>query len=158
MSEKQIEKKVQREACRIDQFQQRKRAEELTNGMTLRNAALQQLGHEIKEEEIITVSAQATADEAAAWVAQCAEQKYQYPSRTLCYSVSLALQAPQTVGMERQEHDHNHDRDICHRDAKKLCAVIRKERADETARAGMGNNAARKRRALAVLKSSLSKP
>ena len=79
MSEKQIEKKVQREACRIDQFQQKKRAEELTNGMILRNAALQQLGHEIKEEEIITVSAQATGDEAAAWAAQCAEQKYQYP-------------------------------------------------------------------------------
>ena len=152
MSETQIEKKAQREASRIDQFQQRKRAEELTNGMALRNAALQQLGHEIKGEEIITVSAQAAGEEAAAWAAQCAEQKYQFPSRTLCYSVSLALQAPQSN--LKQEH-RRRDRDI--RDVKKLCAVIREERAEESARAGMGNNAARKRRALAVLRSSLTK-
>ena len=35
----------------IDQFQQRKRAEELTNGMALGNAALEQLDHKIKEEK-----------------------------------------------------------------------------------------------------------
>ena len=74
MSEKQIEKKAQREADRLDQFQQRKRAEELTNGMALRNAALEQLGHKIKEEEIITVSVQAAGDEAASWAAKCAQQ------------------------------------------------------------------------------------
>ena len=44
MNKKQIEKKAQREADRLDQFQQKKRAEELTNGMALqvrivRNAA-----------------------------------------------------------------------------------------------------------------------
>ena len=33
---------------------------------------------------------------------------------------------------------------ILDRDAKQLCAVIREERAKELARAGMGNNAARK--------------
>ena len=54
MNEKQIEKKAQREADRLDQFQQRKQTEELTNGMALRNAALEQLAHKIKEEEIIT--------------------------------------------------------------------------------------------------------
>ena len=94
MSETQIEK-AQREADRIDQFQQRKQAEELTNGMVLRNAALEQLGHKIKEEEFITVSAKAEGEEAPTWAAKCGEQKQQYPSRTLCYYVSLALQAPQ---------------------------------------------------------------
>ena len=39
MNETQIEN---REANRIDQFQQRKWAEELTNGMALHNAALEQ--------------------------------------------------------------------------------------------------------------------
>ena len=47
-------------------------------------------------------------EEAATWAAEYAEQKKQYPSRTLCYSVSLALQALQAVKMEKQE---NHDRD-----------------------------------------------
>ena len=152
MSEKQIEKKAQREADRLDQFQQRKRAEELTNGMALRNAALEQLGHKIKEEEIITVSVQAAGDEAASWAAKCAQQKHQYPSRTLCYSVSLALQAPQAVKKEKPDN-----REIRVRDAKQLCAEIRKERADELAGVGMANNAARKRRAMAVLKSALAK-
>ena len=152
MNEKQIEKKAQREADRLDQFQQRKRAEELTNGMALRNAALEQLGHKIKEEEIITVSVQAAGDEAASWAAKCAQQKHQYPSRTLCYSVSLALQAPQAVKKEKPDN-----REIRVRDAKQLCAEIRKERADELAGVGMANNAARKRRAMAVLKSALAK-
>ena len=149
MNETQIEKKAQREADRLDQYQQRKRAEDLANGMALRNAALEQLGHKIKEEEIITVSAQAEGDEAAAWAAKCAEQKHQHPSRTLCYSVSLALQAPQAV--KRGKVDN---RDICDRDVKQLCATIKRERAEELARAGMENNAARKRRAMAILKSA----
>ena len=67
MNETQIEKKAQREANRIDQLQQRKPAEELTNAMVLRNTALEQLGHKIKEEEIITVSAKAEGEEAASW-------------------------------------------------------------------------------------------
>ena len=105
----------------------------------LRNGALEQLGHKIKEEEII-------------WAATCAQQKHQYPSRTLCYSVSLALQAPQAVKKEKPDN-----REIRVRDAKQLCAEIRKERADELAGVGMANNAARKRRAMAVLKSALAK-
>ena len=149
MNETQIEKKAQREADRLDQYQQRKRAEDLANGMALRNAALEQLGHRIREEEIMTVSAQAAGDEAASWAAKCAEQKHQHPSRTLCYSVSLALQAPQAVKRGKVEN-----RNICDRDVKLLCATIKKERAEELARAGMENNAARKRRAMAILKSA----
>ena len=120
--------------------------------MALHNAALEQLGHKIKEEEIITVSAKAAGEEAATWAAKCAEQKQQYPSRTLFYYVSLALQAPQAFKMKKKEN-----RDIRDRDAKQLCAVIREERAEELARADMGNNAARKSHAIAVLKSALTK-
>ena len=93
MNETQIEKKAQRETERLEQYQQRKQAEELANGLALRNAALEQLGHKIKEEEILTVSAKAEDEEASTWAAKCFEQKQQYPSRTLCYSVSLAFQA-----------------------------------------------------------------
>ena len=55
--------------------------------------------------------------------------------------------------MEKQEN-----RDIRYRDTKQLCSMIREERAKELARDGimMGNNAARKRRAMAVLKSVLT--
>ena len=53
------------------------------------------------------------------------------------------------------------NRDIRDRDAPakhgQLCAVIREERAEELASAGMGS-AARKRRAMAVLKSALTMP
>ena len=83
--------------------------------MALCNAAPEQLGHKIKEEEIITVSAQAAGDEAASWAAKCAQQNHQYPSRTLCYSVSLALQAPQAVKKEKPDN-----REIRVRDAKQL--------------------------------------
>ena len=68
----------------IHQFQHRKRAEELTNGTVLRIAALEQLGYKIKEKAIITVSAKAEGEEAATLAAESAEQKQQYPSRTLC--------------------------------------------------------------------------
>ena len=66
------------------QFQQMKLAEELelANGMALRNATLEQLCHEIKEEEIITVFAKAAGNQVAAWAAKCAKEKQQYPSRT----------------------------------------------------------------------------
>ena len=80
---------------------------------------------------------------------KCSEQE---PSRTLCYSVSLALQAPRAVKMEKQEN-----REIRDRKVQQLCAAIRKERAEELSRAGMENNAARKRREMAILKSSLAK-
>ena len=116
------------------------------NGMALPNATLEQLGHKIKEEEIITVSANAEGEEAATWAAKCAEQKQQYPSRTLCYSVSLALQA---LNMEKQEN-----RDIS-------CALwsegSKLRKWPELAMSGMGNNAARKRCAMAVPKSALAK-
>ena len=44
-----------------------------------------------------------------------------------------------------------------YRNAKQLCTMIREERAEELSRAGMENNAARKRRAMAILKSALAK-
>ena len=56
--------------------------------------------------------------------------------------------------MEKQE---KRDRDISDRDTKQPCAMIREERAEELARAGMVNNAASRRRTMAVLKSALTK-
>ena len=63
----------------------------------------------------------------------------------MSYSHSKRPRA-KVVKMEKQEN-----RDIRDLDAKQLCAVVREERAEGLARAGMGNNAARKRRAIAVL-------
>ena len=86
--------------------------------MVLSNAALEQLDHKIKEEEIITITVSAKAEgvQAATWAAECAEQKQQYPSRyssrTLCYYVSLTLQAPQAVKMEKQENREIRDRKV----------------------------------------------
>ena len=74
--------------------------------------------------------------------------------QTLYSSSSDSCQTDQEK-MGKQEN-----RDIRDRDADwavPLGTVIRKERAEELARAGMGNNAARNRRAMAVLKSALTK-
>ena len=75
-------------------FQQKKRAEESANGMDVRNVTLEQLGYKVKEEGIITASAKAAGEEAATWAVKCVEQKQTYPSCSLCYLVSVALQAP----------------------------------------------------------------
>ena len=147
-----MEKKTQRHSDRINQFQQKKLAERLAIGMAVRNATLKQLGHKVKEEEIITVSAKAAGEEAAAWAAKCAEQKQQYPSRTLCYSVSVALQAPPVIKIQQQEYHA-----ISNRDVEQLCDLIIEKRAEELARACMSSNAARQRRAVAVLKRALTK-
>ena len=65
-----IPKKTQRGSDRINQFQQKKLAEQLAIGMAVRNATLEQPIHKdcdkVKEEEIITVSAKAAGEEAAA--------------------------------------------------------------------------------------------
>ena len=80
MNETQIENKAQSKADRIDQFQQKKLAEELTNGMALRKAALEQLEHKIAAGEInaqiITISAKAEDEETTTWAAKCAEQTH----------------------------------------------------------------------------------
>ena len=116
--------------------------------MAVRIATLEQLGHKVKEEKIITVSAKAAGEEAAAWAAKCAEQKQQYPSRTLCYSVSVALQAPPILQIQQQE-----DSAISNRDVEQLCALIREELAEKLVLACISCNTARQRRAVAVLKS-----
>ena len=115
-----MEKKTQRDSDRINQFQQKKLAEQLAIGMAVRNATLEQLG-----QEIITASAKAAGEEAASWAAkcQCAEQKQQYPSRTLCYSVFVALQAPPIIKIQQQEN-----RAISNCDVEQLCALIRGSR------------------------------
>ena len=49
MSEAQMEKKTQRDSDRINQFQQKKLAEQLAIGMAVRNATLEQLGTKSKK-------------------------------------------------------------------------------------------------------------
>ena len=66
------------------------------------NSTLEQLGHKVKEEELIKVSAKAAGNEAATWAAKCADEKHQFPSRSLCCSVSIALQCQWAVKIEME--------------------------------------------------------
>ena len=95
-------------------------------GMAVHNAELEQLADKVKGGDIIMVFAKAAGEDASAWAAKCAEQKQQYPSRTLCYSVSVALQDPQAIKFN----------------SKRIVPSA----------ACMSCNAARQRRAVAVLK------
>ena len=121
--------------------------------LPVRNAMLEQLTHKVNEEQLITVSAKAAGEETAAWAGKCAEKKQQNPLRTLWHSVSVALQAPPVIIKIQQQEN----RSIRNRDVDQLCALIREERSEELARACMSSNAARRRRAVAVLKSALTK-
>ena len=148
MSATQIEKKSQRDRDRIQIFQQKKKAEELANGMEIRNATLEQLGHKVKEEELIKVSAKVAGDEAAAWAAKCADEKPQFPSRSLCCSVSIALQCQWAVKIETEEN-------MC--TTEQMRALIKKERAETLARFEKGKTIARANRARALLQQHLKK-
>ena len=87
VSANQMEKQQLKSDLHRTMFQQKtlQRAEELANGMNVRNTTLEQLGYKVKEEKIITASAKSAGDEAAFWAAKCAEQIPKFPSRTLCY-------------------------------------------------------------------------
>ena len=67
MSEAAIEPRRERDKNRMNCFIQRKEAEILASGMYARNSTLEGVGYKVKEEEIITVSAKAAGNEAAAW-------------------------------------------------------------------------------------------
>ena len=102
VSANQIDKQLVKSELRRTMFQQKKLADDLANGMDVRNTALEKLYYKVIKEEIITASAKAAGDEAATWAAKCAEQKTKFPSRTLCYSVSVALQAPPASKIQQQ--------------------------------------------------------
>jgi hypothetical protein len=150
MSATQIQKKSQRDRDRIQKISTKKKTEELVNGMAVRNAILEQLGHKVEEEELIQISAKAAGDEAAAWAAKCADEKHQFPSRSLCCSVSIALQSQWAVKIEI-EHEGNI------RTTEQMCALIREERAETLARLEKGKNSARARRAWSLLQKHLKK-
>ena len=137
-------------------FQQKKRAEDLANGMDVRTTALEKLGYKVIEEEIITASAKAAGDEAATWAAKCAEQKPKFPSRTLCYSVSVALQAPPASKIQQQE---NQQLELEERVS--AAAVIKsrncEERAKEVANVNKQLDAGRARCAKAILAKAMQK-
>ena len=75
--------------------------------MDVRNATLEQLGYKVKEEEIITASAKAAGDEGVTKLQLGLPNvlnKYQSFPHTLCgslcYLVSVAIQAPPAVKMQ----------------------------------------------------------
>ena len=65
VSANQMDKQRVKSNLRRTMFQQMKRAEDLANGMDVRNTASEKLGYKVIEEEIITASAKAAGDEAA---------------------------------------------------------------------------------------------
>ena len=75
-----------------------------------------------------------------------------YPSRTLCYLVYVALQAPPADILQQQENS-----DTSNRDVEQLCALIREEQAEELPRACMSSNATWQCSTMAVLKGALTK-
>ena len=89
VSANQMEKQRLKSYLRWTLFQQKKRGEELANGMDINNTAMEQLSDKVKEGEIIMATAKAAGDEGATWAAKCAEQEPKFPSRTLCYSVGI---------------------------------------------------------------------
>ena len=62
----QMEKQRPKSSLHRTMFQQKKLAEEVANGMDVLNAGFEQIGYKVKEEEIITASAKAAGDKAAA--------------------------------------------------------------------------------------------
>ena len=145
----QIEKKLERDSDRRHIFLQNKRAEEMAKGMAVRNATLEQHGHKVKEEELITDSAKAAGDEAAAWAAKCADAKHQYPSRSLCCSVSIALQSPTSRAIKTASEQAD--------DLEQMRTLISKERAEELARVQKAKIAASAGRAWAILQKHFKK-
>ena len=109
VSSNQMDKQRVKSDLHRTMFQQKKQAEDLANGMDVCNTAPEKLGYKVTEKEIITASAKAAGDEAATWAAKCAasaEQKPKFPSRTLCYSVFVALQAPQVPASKIQQQEN----------------------------------------------------
>ena len=153
MLEAAIEPRRERDKNRMNCFIQRKEAEILASGMSARNSTLEGVGYKVKEEEIITVSAKAAGVEAAAWAAKCAEQKQKHPSRTLYYSVSVALQAPPAAEIE--QHDNGQHRV---EERVRTAALIKKnseERAEELAEFTKQRDAGRARRAKAIFEKAM---
>ena len=74
---------------------------------------------------------------AATWAAQCSEQKQQYP--------------PGCQNGKARDHT------MLDQKVQQLCSAIREEQAKELVKVGMGNNAASKCHAKAILKSTLAK-
>ena len=92
----------QREADRLDQFQQRKRAEELTNGMAIRNAALEQLAHKSKKKRSSWSLHKLQATKRRLGLPNVLNKNISIPL-TLCYYVSLASKRPRPSKRKSQK-------------------------------------------------------
>ena len=150
-----MNKQLVKGTLRRTMFQQRS-GQKTWRGMDVHNTALEKLGYKVMEEEIITASAKAAGDEAATWAAKCAERKPKFPSRTLCYSVSVALQAPPASKIQQQE---NQQLELEERVS--AAAVIKsrncEERAKEVANVNKQLDAGRARCAKAILAKAMQK-
>ena len=160
VSTKQMEKQRLKSDLRRTMFQQKKRAEELADGMAVRNAALEQLGYKVKEEEIESSTAKEAGNEAATWAAKSAKQNQKYPSRELYHSVSVALQAPPAADKIQQQEKQQfqlEERARTQAAAMILKSRISAERAEEATKFTKAREAGRARRAKAILGNAMRK-
>ena len=146
MNETQIEKKAQREADRLDQYQQKKRAEELANG-----TALEQLTTKSKKKRSLLSLQKLKVKKLLHGLPNVLNRNKSIPY-VLC-----AILYPSHFKLPRLSMKKQENRDIRDSNVQQLCAVIREERAEELARVGLGNNAARKSHSMDILKRALAK-
>ena len=102
--------------------------------------------------------AKAAGDEAATWAAKCAEQKRKFPSRTLCYSVPVALQAPPASKIQRQENQQlEHEESVPASAAAVIKSRNSEEQAEEVANVNKQLDAGRAHSAKAILAKAMQK-
>ena len=123
MNETQIERKAQREANRIDQFQQRKWAEELTNGMVLHNAALEQLGQTSKEKRSSRSLQKLRVKKPLFGLPNVVNKNNSIP-HVLCAILYPSHSKPPKLSKWKSKRIVS---DISDRDTKQLCAMIREQ-------------------------------
>lgn len=144
LSDNQLEKKRKRDSDRIQKFQRKKRADELTAGMSVRNAALEQLGYKVNEEERITTLLEDPETHAPS------ESPSGYPSRSPSPNNAWSKEMVQAHERERRIHQ----KEMAAKFAEDVAATIRcnqQQREEELARANKAGIAARARRARAIL-------
>ena len=152
-SAKKQERQAKKNERRIQQFNQCKAAEQLAIGMIERNARIQQLGHTVKEEELVMIKNVSEMTQTALWAAQNAydplaydpenEASYGYPSRSP--SPQRSPQRRTVVVLSEQDRA---------RQVEDSTRYVARMRAHELARVTKANDFLRARRARAVFEKS----
>ena len=144
LSDYQLEKKRKRDSDRIHKFQQKKRSDELAAGMSVRNAALEQLGYRVQEEECTT----SIPDDPNCYIPSVCSSGYpsRSPSPNGCWSKEMVEAHKRERRIRQLEMEAKFAEDVA--------ATIRsnqRERKEELAHVQKAGIAARARRARAVL-------